>query len=66
MTFRPNLIASVVAAGAVSMVILLLAVIVTPVTPVNYTCYNGHKYKVDSRGVLWPVQTRFGVQKCEE
>lgn len=45
---------------------LVVTLILVGPPPVNYTCYNGHKYKVDAQGVMWPVQTKFGVQKCEE
>lgn len=29
-------------------------------------CYNGYYYKVDKQGVMWPEQTKYGVQKCPQ
>lgn len=30
----------------------------------THTCYKGYYYRVDNQGVMWPEQTKFGVQKC--
>lgn len=52
----------------VVMVLLVLAivaiVVAAPQSAWNPTCYNGYRYNRDAQGVMWPIQTKHGVQKC--
>lgn len=52
----------------VCMVMLVLAFVINMFVPPagvwNPTCYNGHRYNIHSNGVMWPIQTKYGVQKC--
>lgn len=44
---------------------ITLIVLFAPKSVWNPVCYNGHRYNVDQQGVMWPVQMKYGVQKCQ-
>lgn len=43
---------------------ILTIVIAAPKSTWNPTCYKGYRYNVDAWGVMRPIQTKYGVQKC--
>lgn len=49
------------------LLLFVLTIVYIEATSESYTieCYKGHKYRVNKDGVLRPMTTKYGVQRCD-
>lgn len=62
MTLTANKILATAAVLLITAITLI--VMFAPKQAWNPVCYNGYRYNVDGQGVMWPIQTKYGIQQC--